>query len=120
MVQAKVALLLAVLSLTLSVGAAVHMAFWGASYAKVSVDTGEVIERESGRTGAFHPILIVLVLFPITGLIGIQKENLGLLRAAAIGMFLLAVLSLFGAGPLFLLASLLLISAALFYRKEES
>jgi len=104
------------MSIILAVGAALYMSFWGASYVKANL-MGE-LASEPIRTGAFHPILIVFVLFPVVGLIGIQKGNLWMLRVAAIGMFLLAMLSFFGAGLVFLPSALLLILAAIFFSKE--
>jgi hypothetical protein len=104
------------ISIILAVGAAIYLSFWGASHVESHL-VGEP-PKEPVRTGAFHPILIVFVLFPIIGLMGIQKGNLWMLRAAAIGMFLLAMLSFFGAGMVFLPSALLLILAAIFFSKE--
>jgi hypothetical protein len=104
------------MSIILAVGAAIYMSFWGASYVEENLP-GES-PAEPVRTGAFHPILIVFVLFPVVGLIGIQKGNLWMVRGAAISMFLLAMLSFFGAGLVFLPSVFLLILAAIFFSKE--
>ncbi len=108
--------ILAGLSLILAIGASILMSFWGASYMATGPE-GQVI---SGRTGAFHPILIVFVLFPLIGLAGIHQQNQRVVWMAAVGMSLLAVLSLLGAGLIFLPSVILLINAAIFFRKGES
>jgi glucan phosphoethanolaminetransferase (alkaline phosphatase superfamily) len=114
----KTALVLAAISIVLSVGASILMSFWGATLAmEVELGTGEIGEQM--RVGAFHPILIVFILFPVTGLIGILKERPRFLKASAIAMFLLCLLSFLGAGLVFLPASLLLIISAVVYKEKE-
>lgn len=92
------------------------MSFWGASYAATNLETGEI--PVVGRRGAFHPILIILTLLPAAGLIGVLRRNRLMLRAAAVGMFLLVMLSMLGAGLLFLPSALLLIVATVSYAEE--
>ncbi len=81
----------------------------------VGQEAGEMIIE---RVGAFHPILIVFILFPILGLIGIHRKNKITLRIAAVGMFLLSFLTLLSFGLVFLPAAVLLLGGALFYKKE--
>ncbi len=110
------------LSLALAILASIFMTFLGATQGLMSVSevgvgqgAGEMIIE---RVGAFHPILIVFILFPLLGLIGINRKNKIILWIAAVGMFLLSILSLLSFGLVFLPAVIMLLGAAIFYRKE--
>lgn len=106
---------LAYLSLILAIGAAVFMFKWGAGYAESDPETGKIVE---GREGVDHPFPLVYVLFPLLGLLGIQKKSVRLLNAATIGMFLLVMLFFSVTGAVFLPSFFVLLVAALFYRKD--
>ncbi len=116
--------ILAKLSLALTILASIYMSFLGATQGSTSVaEVGmgqEASEMIIERVGAFHPILIIFILFPILGLIGIHRKNKKILWTAALGMFLLSILWLLSYGLPFLPAVVLLLGAVLFYRKEES
>lgn len=107
---------LALISIILAVGAVVYMSLWGIGYAEMDPKTGKIIET---RKGVDQPIPIVYLLFPIFGLIGIQKKKVRILNAAVIGMFILVMVFFSIIGAVFLPSLLLLLIAALFYRKEK-
>lgn len=66
----------------------------------------------------FEPSPLVFILFPLLGLIGIYLKSQRTLWTATTAMFLLCGLLIFSYGLLFLPSAILLLSAALFYRKE--
>ncbi len=110
------------LSLALTIIASLYMSFLGAMQGSMSAaevgmgqDASEMVIE---RVGAFHPILIVFILFPVLGLIGIRQKNQRILWIAALGMFLLSFLTLLSLGLVFLPAAVLLLGGALFYKKE--
>ncbi len=116
--------ILANLSLVLSILASIYLSFLGATQGSMRLaergmeaETSEVIIE---RVVTFHPILIIFILFPILGLVGIHRNNKRILWIAAVGMFLLSILWLLSYGLVFLPAAVLLLGAALFYKKEES
>lgn len=114
--------ILANLSLAFTIIASIYMSFMGASQGSVrAAEVGmrqEASEMIIERVGAFHPILIVFILFPVLGLIGIHQKKQRILWIAAVGMFLLSILTLLSFGLVFLPAAILLLSGAIFYRKE--
>ncbi len=116
--------ILAKLSLALATIATIYMSFLGATRGSMSVaelDMGqEASEMIIERIGAFHPILIIFILFPVLGLVGIHRKNQIILWIAALGMFILSILTLLSFGLVFLPAAVLLLGATLFYKKEES
>ncbi len=116
--------ILAKLSLALTILASLYLSFLGAMQGSMSVaelDMGqEASEMIIERVGAFHPILIIFILLPVLGLVGIRQKNQKILWIAALGMFLLSFLTLLYLGLPFLPAGVLLLGAALFYKKEES
>lgn len=104
------------MSIILAVGAGIYMSFWGGPvHGELDTKTGQMLIT---RTGFDHPILILYVLLPIFGLIGIQKRNIWILSGAAVGMVFLVVLFFSFIGAVFLPSTLLLILAAIFFRKE--
>lgn len=66
----------------------------------------------------FEPFPIVFILFPLLGVAGIYLKSQRILWTATTAMFLLCGLLIFSYGLLFLPSAILLLNAALFYRKE--
>lgn len=103
------------ISIVLALGATIFMALWGVGYAEFDPETGEIVET---RKGVEHPSILVFLLFPLLGAIGIQKKKTWILDATIISMFLLVMLSFSFVGAVFLPAFLFLAISGLSYRKE--
>lgn len=106
---------LAYLSFILAIGAAIFMFKWGTGYAEFDPEAGKIVET---RKGADHLFPLVYVMFPLFGLLGIQKKNVRLLNASTIGMFLLVMLFFSVTGAVFLPSFSALLVAVLLYRKD--